>query len=300
MDDSTELPEFDGGSLAATASRLETAVVAVHGRRGYPLSGVVWDEHLIVTTHRAVGRDDRVAISFADGERVPAELVGRDPSTDLALLRVERALTAPERRVSSELQVGQPVLRLARPRGQLRASFGIVVAIEGRWRGANGGMLDAYLLSDARAYRGFSGGPLVTLDGGVAGLTTRALDDNPISIPSETVERVAASLLEHGHIPRGYLGLTGQALRLPESLRELAGGGTGLLITSVESGSPASASGLALGDTLIFLGGEAVAHPGALAALLGADTVGSEMPIVFLRGGERHETTIVVGERPRR
>lgn len=298
MDDTTFHQDLTA-ALTGAVARLEPSVATVHGRRSYPLSGVAWRDDLLVTTHRAVGRDESVEVAFGDGERIAVELVGRDPSSDLALLRLPEAREGAALSDGEALAVGTPVLRLARPGGELRATFGVLSANEGAWRGAQGGRLDRYLLSDARAFRGFSGGPLTTLDGAVLGLTTRALHERAVAVPTATIERGVALLLEHGHIPRGYLGISGQPLPIPPELVEAAGADAGLLVTSVEADGPAAAAGITLGDTLLALDGEGVAHPGAVAALLGPDTVGTEVEASFLRGGERQSATVTVGERPR-
>jgi S1-C subfamily serine protease len=298
MDDTTFHQSLTA-ALTGAVARLDPSIATVHGRRGYPLSGVAWRDDLLVTTHRAVGRDESVEVAFGDGERIAVELVGSDPSTDLALLRLAEPVIGATKADVDGLAVGTPLLRLARPRGGLRASFGLMSANEGPWRSARGGRIDRLVISDARAARGFSGGPLATLGGDVVGITTRALANEPVAIPIATIERTIATLLEHGHIPRGYLGLTGQPLPLPSELREVAGAEAGLLITSVESGGPAAVAGLTLGDTLLTLGGEAIAHPGAVAALLGPETVGAELQAGFLRGGKLKSVGVSVGERPR-
>ncbi len=286
-------------SLAAAVAALDPSVVTVHGRRGYSLSGVVLSDTTVITTNRAVQREEDISVVAADGGHLTAELVGRDPSTDLTLLRVEAQLQPATWEPSDSLAVGAPIVRLARPHG-LRATFGIVSAAEGSWRTEAGGQLDAYLTSDAVSPRGFSGGPLATLSGSVIGVTTRAFRDEAITVPTETVRRVADTLLEHGRIPRGYLGLAGQPVRIPKELWEGAGSRRGLMVVSVQAGSPASEAGLALGDTLISFAGSPVTHTGSLLAALDSDAIGQELAVRYLRGGTIEATSVTVGERPTR
>ncbi len=146
-------------------------------------------------------------------------------------------------------------------------------------------------------YPGFSGGPLVDAESKVLGLNTSALRGVSISIPSRTVDRVVDSILSHGRVQRGYLGVGVQPVNLPEALSEELGQETGLILISVEPGSPAEAGGLTLGDTLLSVHGESVKRLDDLLSLLSGDLVGEEVIVRFLRGGDIGEQKITVGER---
>lgn len=290
---------MDETTLITTVETVALSIVRVEGRRGYPLSGIVYDEKHIITTSRAAERDDNLRVGLPSGGSAPASLVGRDPSTDLALLRLEDHGLEPVAWAEAEsLKVGQLVLRVARPRRGLHATLGILSHIGQAWRTAWGGRLEQRLESDAGTFPGFSGGPLVTLAGEVVGLGTAALNrQGDTLIPAAAVSRVAGSLLTHGRIRRGYLGLAGQAVRLPEALAVGLEQRLGLLLSAVEPDSPATAAGLALGDILLSLGGETVQHPSQLLALLDDTTIGKTLNVSFLRGGEVLERSITVGER---
>lgn len=273
-------------------------IVRVDGRRRYALSGTLWDEELVVTTCRAVERDDDIQVIFSNGETHPATLLGRDPSTDLALLRLDAAFAAPMWVGDEELEVGQLALMAGRPGNDVQASLGIVGALGGGWRTAMGGRVSRRIQVDARAFPGFSGGPLLNTSGQVLGVNTASLArEVPMTLPTETVRRVVEALQTHGRMRRGYVGVTGQPVKLPESLRETAEQVAGLLVTSVETSSPASRAGVLIGDILLTFGGERVRHPAQLLAQLDGETVGKEMSVTLARAGMLTELNVSVGER---
>lgn len=277
-------------------------VVRVDARRRYPLSGTVWGEGLIVTTSRAVERDE-VLVTVQGGETHPASLVGRDPSTDLALLRLtpesgDAALAAPTWVGGEGLRLGQLALMVGRPGEGLEASLGMVGALGGAWRTGLGGRVAHALRVDARPFSGFSGGPLLNLAGAVLGVNTAALTrEAPSTVPTETVRRVVEALLTHGRMRRGYLGVAGQSVRLPEGLREAAGQPAGLLVTNVEPGTSAADAGLVIGDVLLTFGETRVRHPAQLAALLGEEAIGQPVKVTLVRGGQTSDLSVTVGER---
>ena len=291
--------EAQSNTFVSAIEKVSPSVVRVSARRSYDLSGVVWADGVIVTTSRAVEREEDVRVTLADGRRVAATLAGRDPGTDLAVLRADtEGSSVPEWAETDGLKVGQFALIVGRPGESVQATSGIVSALGGEWRTRAGGRVERFLKTDATPFPGFSGGPLVNLEGAVLGINSSALTrGDSITLPTSTVRRVVGALLEHGGMRRGYLGLGGQPVRLPESLSDTLGKHAGLLITSVAPESPAADAGLVLGDTLVLFDGESVHQPAHLLALLDETRIGKEVPVTLVRGGEVRELNVTVGER---
>jgi S1-C subfamily serine protease len=287
-------------SLAGTVETAGPSVVRVEGRRRLPATGIVWSaEGVIVTANHVVKRDENIGIGLADGQRLTAAVAGRDPSTDLAVLKADASGLAAAERVNGDVQVGHLVLALGRPGRTVQATLGIVSALGDSWRTRMGGQVDRYLQTDVVMYPGFSGGPLVGAGGQVIGLNTSALARGvSLTIPAATVERVTNTLLAHGRMQRGYLGVSTQPARLPAAMKEELDQETGLLVVSVEPGSPAEEGGMVLGDTIVGLGGSAVRQHDDLLALLSGEVVGQKTPIKIVRGGELRTVNVTVGQRP--
>jgi S1-C subfamily serine protease len=284
-------------AMADAVEQSAASVVQVSGRRRMPASGVVWSaDGLIVTAHHVLRRDT-VTVGLPGGETANATVVGQDPTTDLAVLRVEGAsLTTPTWH-DGDLRVGQLALALARPDGRVQATLGLVSALGESWRTGAGGEIDRYLQTDVLMYPGFSGGPLL-VGNALAGINSSALlRGASVTIPANTVRRVVEALVSHGRVRRGYLGISTQTVRLTADLAESVGQETALLLVSVEPESPAGAAGLMMGDTLVSLDGQPVRHHDDLIALLSGDRVGRKVPAQIVRGGERRDLNVTVGER---
>lgn len=288
-------------ALADAVSNADPGVARVEGRRRLPASGVVWSaDGLIVTAHHVVQRDEGIRVGLSDGRTVDATLVGRDPTTDLALLRADAADLTPLAHAGGEgPQVGNLALALGRPGQTVQATLGIVSALGGNWRTRHGGLIDRYLQTDVVMYPGFSGGPLVDGAGHLLGLNSSALLQGiSLTLPVSTLERIARTLLEDGRVRRGFLGVNTQQVRLPEGVQEEAAQKTGLLLVAVEKGSPADQSGLVLGDTIVGLDDQPVRNHDDLLSLLTGDRVGTAVPIRLLRGGRLQTQEVTIGERP--
>lgn len=286
-------------ALAAAVEAAGPSVVRVEARRRLPASGIVWSaDGLIVTAHHVVELDDNIQVGLPDGQTVPASLIGRDPTTDLALLRAKASGLTPAAWAAAEtLRVGHLALALGRPGQTVMATLGIVSALKKDWRTPAGGQFDHYLQTDALMYPGFSGGPSVDATGRIIGLNSSALLRGvSLAVPAATVRRVADALLAHGRVKRGYLGVGAQAVRLPATLAAQLSQETGLLLGSVEPGSPAERGGLFMGDTVVALARHPVRHLDDLLALLSSDRVGQSVPVRIIRGGQVMELSVVIGE----
>ncbi|MCP5095655.1 MAG: PDZ domain-containing protein [Chloroflexi bacterium] len=287
--------------LASVVTNANPGVVRVNGRKRLPATGIVWAaDGVIITAHHIVTRDQNIKVGLSDGSSVDATLVGRDASTDLAILRVDASDLTPFTEANkTELGVGNLVLALGRPGHTVQATMGIVSALGESWRTGMGGQIDRYLQTDLVMYPGFSGGPLVNVNGNLVGLNTSALARGvSLAIPTPTLARVADSLLAHGRVKRGYLGVSTQQVRLPDAAKDELGQKRGLLIVSVESSSPAENGGLTLGDTIVGLGSNAVQNHNDLLSALNSNAVDSEVSIKILRGGQVQTASVTLGERP--
>ena len=289
-------------ALGATVETVGASIVQVDARRRLPASGIVWEaEGVIVTANHIVRRDDEIKVGLPTGESVTATLVGRDPSTDLAVLRAEAKDLTPAGWAEfdgASVKVGHLVLALGRPGKTVQATLGIVSALGASWRTPAGGKVEHYLQTDVVMYPGFSGGPLVDAAGQVLGFNTSALLRGvSLAVPTPTVRRVIDTLLSHGRVRRGYLGVSTQAVRLPAGLQEQLGQETGLLLVAVEPDSPADTGGLLLGDTIVAVEGETVRQHDDLLTFLSGDRVGASVTIKVIRGGQPQDLTVVVGER---
>ncbi len=288
-------------ALADIVKKASPGVVRVEGRRRLPATGIVWSsDGLIMTASHVIRRDEGIQVGLGDGRAVTAELVGRDHSTDLALLRVDAKDLVPFTEANKQtVNVASIVLALGRPGKTVQATLGIISALGDSWRTGHGGIIDRYLQTDVVMYPGFSGGPLVDAGGGLVGLNSSALVRGvSLALPYVTMARVADSLLVHGRIRRGYLGVSTQRAKLPEATVAELNQKIGLLIVSVESGSPAEVGGLTLGDTIVAVAEKQVESHEDLLACLSGDRINTAVPISILRGGKVETIEVTIGERP--
>src|SRR5690348_15676115 len=206
------------------------SVVRVDARRGRAGTGIVWDSGLVLTANHVVEQEEDITV-VVDDKTFKASLVGRDPATDLALLKVD-GLSAPAmpRAKVDGLKPGAIVLAIGRP-GSLKATFGTISAVSSSWRGWRGSEIEHLIQTNAPLYPGFSGGPLVDVDGRAVGMNSWVFGrGDGRAIAMDVAERVAGSLLSGGRVKRAYLGIGTQAVALPEAVRGKANQESGLLI----------------------------------------------------------------------
>ncbi len=315
--------------IADLESGAAPAVLQVDARRRLPATGIAWSENLIVTAHHVVESEDDIRIGAADGIQIGATLLGRDPHNDLALLRVDGALTPANWAANDALRIGNLALALGRPGQNIKATAGIISGVVGasdiqrgrdklrvrmgmgppskgqgrrrrrqrafarEWDGALAG---GFIQTDVTMYPGFSGGPLISADGHVHGMNTSGfMRGISVAIPVSSIRQSVAALLKDGSIQRGYLGIGVQEARLPDSVAEALDQERGLLIVSVEADSPAASAGLIIGDILTALDGQSIEHVDELQLLLTRLAVDSETSTGFVRGGALQEGSVVIG-----
>jgi serine protease DegQ len=289
--------------LAGAVARVSQAVVAIHGRRRIPSSGVLWGPGTVVTASHTVTRDEDLSLTLPDGGTAAATLAGRDPSTDIAVLRTEAGVPPVERADDTHLQVGRLVLAVGRPGTAVTASLGIISAVGGEWRTWQGGRIDRFVRLDLSVYDGFSGGPLVEAGGRVLGINTSGLARAlAVALPVVTIDRIVGELVRKGHVTRGYLGLAVQPVRLPEAMRRKLGlaGSVGLVIINLEPSGPADQAGLLLGDLITGIDDREVSDPSDILGFLGPEAVGKPANLRIVRAGDSRSVAVTVGERPPR
>jgi S1-C subfamily serine protease len=284
--------------LADAVARVSPALVQVNGRQRQSASGVVFAPDLIMTADHVLEREENITIVTHDGRTLEATFVGRDISTDLAVLKVSDLNISPANIATEDARVGQLALAIGRPDGNIMASSGIVSAVGGPLRFRSGGTLEKYIQTDATPYPGFSGGPLIDAEGLVLGILTTGLARGvTLSIPASIALASASTLSQQGYIKRGYLGISSQAVEIPAVQRAGREQEHGLLIVRVDTDTPAAAGGVLLGDILLSLDGQKVDSVEDLQALLTGERVGKAVAVEVIRGGQLQTLTVMIGQR---
>jgi len=286
-------------AFAAAAEKAGSSIVLVNARQRMPASGIAFAADLILTADHVVERDEDISVLLADGTQIKATVAGRDPGTDLAVLKLEKAIVTPAEK-APEARVGQLVLAVGRPSPQgIEASLGTISAISGPARTPRG-QLDRFYRTDTTPYPGFSGGPLVDAEGRIVGINTSGFGRGmSITIPAEIAWKVAEELAKNGSIKRGYLGIRSQPVELNTAAQSALKReqDSGLLVVGLEENSPAEAGGVLVGDTLVGINGQPVADHDDLFAHLSGEVVGKSTPVEVLRGGQPLSLPVTIEER---
>lgn len=279
---STELSDL----AAATAAN----VVAVHSHRSRS-SGFVWRPGLIVTASEALAEDGEISVALPGGGPVAATVVGRDPTTDVALLRVDRADQHQANLDVATVATGALAVVVGAQDGGPTAALGVVSLAGGGWRSMRGGEIDARIELDVSLRRSGEGGLALDATGRAFGMAVFGPRRRVLVIPAATIERVAAKLQTHGRIARGYLGLGLQPAKLDD-------GGVGAMVMSVDADGPGAAAGIRQGDVIVAWDGQPIRSLHTLLRAIGPGAVGSAVQLSLRRAGEPLEVSLTIGERP--
>jgi S1-C subfamily serine protease len=273
--------------LADVVASIAPSVVQVQR-----VSGVVFANDVIVTNARALGREDGLHVTTHDGRTLDAELHGWDPATGLALVRAAGLNAPPANQAKEPARVGNLAIAVGRSwSNAITASAGIVSVIGGPLRTGRGRSIDEVIRTTAPMHEGFAGGAFVDMNGNVIGIATAAeIRGLGVIIPAAIAWKTAASLLEHGKIRRGYLGIAGQPVHLTDDQ-------PALLIVDVRPDSPAAGAGLRVGDSITKFDGHAVEEPEDLLDLLVEERVGKTIAVSIVRGDSAKDVKVTIGER---
>jgi S1-C subfamily serine protease len=273
--------------LVGSAAPSIVAVRSDHSRS----SGFLWRPGLVVTADEALSEEGDITVTLPGGDAIASRLVGRDHTTDIALLRVDRSDLPALPLEAPPVAVGALALAVGAEGGSPAAAFGVVSRSAGPWYSLRGGEIDARIELDLRMRRSAEGGLAIDATGHAIGMAVFGPRRRVLVIPSTTIQRVAARLEKYGHIPRGYLGLGFQ-------LVAIEGGGRGVMVMNVDPQGPGAKAGVQQGDIIVAWNGEPIRHVRSLLRALGPDSVGKTITLGLRRGGETKDLRLTVGARP--
>ena len=279
-------------ALISLVANTAPSLVSVSSSRSQS-SGFVWQPGLIVTADEALSEDGEFTAKLWNGDAVAAQLVGRDSTTDIALLRVDRTDLQPISLTPLAAQAGGLVVAVGAEDGEPTVALGVVSRIPGPWRSLRGGEIDARIELDLRLRRSAEGGLVLDAAGQSIGMAVFGPRRRVLVIPSSTIERVAARLESQGYIARGYLGLGLQSIALDGS------DGSGAMVMSVDPQGPGALAGIHQGDILVAWNGDPIRHMRSLLRALGPDSVGQTITVGLRRAGQIKQLPFTIAERPR-
>jgi S1-C subfamily serine protease len=283
----TNLSASLSGLVAATAP----SIVAIHSHRALS-SGFIWKTGMIVTADEALADEGEVAVTLSGGKRISATIAGRDPTTDIALLRADIGAVSPIALDGSAPSAGALAVVVGGREGEAVAALGVVATSGVAWRSMRGGEIDARIELDLSLRRHAEGGLALDASGQAFGMAVFGPRRRVLVIPAATIARVAAQIEAHGKVARGYLGLGLQPVRLDRD------GGVGAMVMSVDGNGPGAKAGVRQGDVLQAWDGQPIGSVNALLRALGPASVGKTVALSLRRGGETRAVVLEIGERP--
>ena len=291
------LTEFSN-ALAGRAEAAKNAVVAIRLAHERHLTGMVWRPEIVVVSEQSLPRNDAFELVATGGAVVTARMAGRDPATNIAILRLAEPIASPSI-AAGEAHTGAVALAIgADGTGGASARLGLVNLAGAEWHSSRGGLIDRRIVLDLRLARHEEGGPVFDAAGACLGMSTFGPRGQVIAIPTATIERIVPLLLGNGRIARGWLGVALQAVAVPDALRETAGQSSGLMVMSVVADGPAAQAGIVAGDIVLSVGGTSTHRFRNLARHFGSDSIGRKADLRLIRSGMVITVPTTIAERP--
>ena len=282
-------------ALSALAANAGDFLADIRTGDGGRLNGVLWKPNAVVVSEQALADSPEYAATVA-GRSVKAHLAGRDPGTNVAVLKLERELPAKLPPFAIP-KAGALALVLGTGASGVAARLTLVQSVGGAWQSLGGGTIDSRIVLDASVGSVGEGGPVLAADGAIVGISTRGAGRQGLVIPASTVDRVASVLLEKGSVERGWLGVSLRPVALPETLRPEGSQRVGLMVMDVGADSPAAKAGIVAGDILLSAGGAPATRFGRIARQFGASSIGKKIEITLARAGAIITSEAIVAPR---
>src|ERR1700682_2690185 len=297
MNDQADLLAQFSNALASRAERAKNAVVAIRLAHGRHMTGMVWRSGIIVASEQSLPRNDDFELVAAGGSVVAAAIAGRDPSTNIAILRLAEPIASPSI-AAGEAHTGAVALAIgADGTGGVSARLGLVNLAAAEWHWSRGGLIDRRIVLDVSLARREEGGPVFDAAGACLGMSTFGPRGQVIAIPTATIERIVPLLLKDGRIARGWLGVALQAVAVPDALRETADQSRGLMVMSVVQDGPAAQAGIVAGDIILSIDGTSTHRFRKIARYFGPDSIGRKADLRLIRSGTVITVQTTIAER---
>jgi S1-C subfamily serine protease len=297
MNDQADLLAQFSNALATRAELAKNAVVAIRLAYGRHMTGMVWRSGIIVASEQSLPRNDDFEVVAAGGSVLTASIAGRDPSTNIAILRLAEEIASPSI-AAGEARTGAIALAIgAEGTGGVSARLGLVNLAGGEWHSSHGGLIDRRIVLDVSLARREEGGPVFDAAGACLGMSTFGPRGQVIAIPTATIERIVPLLLKDGRIARGWLGVALQAVAVPDALRETADQSSGLMVMSVVEDGPAAQAGIIAGDIILSVDGISAHRFRKMARHFGSDSIGRKADLRLIRSGKVITVQTTIAER---
>ena len=277
-----------------------SSIVAVHGGSRRSSSGIHWRSGVIVTAEERLEGDDNIKVTLPGGRLVEASLVGRDPTTDVGVLRFQPDDLPIASIVDGSPRPGHIVLAVGNYEGGPLAALGIIAIAGGAWHSVRGGTIDSLIRLDLVLSPAAEGGALIDVQGRVVGMAVLGPRRRALAIPGSTINRAVDQLLARGHVFRGYLGASLQPVKREPASNgsQSLGSGRGVLIVSLDPDGPSARAGMLVGDIVTAWDGKPIDRVREIMRLLGPESVGRTVDLSLIRGGTPAALKVVIGERP--